>query len=244
MKNAVVAHHYAGDAGRATRALELAQPLHAPLHILVQGIGEPGLADRCAEITATGLREQLVELTPASPSEAEAALQEAIQSVQRRLLDNLAEGEHPGTGATLVASWHVGDTAVIGHLGQCRAYRRRGDALERLTDDHSTLFAFCQRQGIEPEDLEDWPRQYGDQILRGLGFMDPVELEVHHHDVQPGDVYILATDALQAALDGEALVAALHQEVQGNKVIAQSVLRAIRDRTEARDVSVAVVEVS
>lgn len=70
-------------------------------------------------------------------------------------------------------------TAHLFHVGDARIYRLDGNALEPLTEDH--------RLRVSPE------RSY---LSRALGISPHVEIDYQSLPVEPGDVFILATDGV------------------------------------------------
>jgi len=115
-----------------------------------------------------------------------------------------------GMACTLAAISVRDDRATIAHVGDCRVYRFRAGALERLTEDHTVL-----RRMILDGDIEA-----GAAAGLGAAFLDPDsaliadpiedEFEVGLRDVVllSDDVLMLTSDGITAALS-DALIAQL-----------------------------------
>src|SRR5690606_21337175 len=98
-------------------------------------------------------------------------------------------------GSTAVVLTLAGREALIAHVGDSRAYRLRGGALERLTRDHSVVAALVAAGAIRPEHAERHPD--ANRITRALGISQELEPELSAPlFVSPGDVFALCTDGL------------------------------------------------
>jgi serine/threonine protein phosphatase PrpC len=95
--------------------------------------------------------------------------------------------------------------AVIGHVGDSRAYRLRGGRLERLTVDHS-LWEELVAAGAAPAERAGFP--YRHVITRALG-TPHAEPDLRVDALAPGDVFLLCSDGLSEVLTDEVIAAAL-----------------------------------
>ena len=99
-----------------------------------------------------------------------------------------------GMGTTIVACMFYDDKVSIAHVGDSRAYRLRGGQLEQMTLDHSLLQELVDRGFYSHEEAQrSTNRNY---VTRALGVEPTVDVEVHEHDVLPGDIYLLCSDGL------------------------------------------------
>ena len=102
--------------------------------------------------------------------------------------------EFKGLGTTGTALFLRPDGAWLGHVGDSRCYRVRGNKVEQLTFDHSWVWEIARRQGIDPDELGDFKRNV---IIRSLGPEAEVEVDVEGpHPVEPGDSFLLCSDGL------------------------------------------------
>ncbi len=99
-----------------------------------------------------------------------------------------------GMGTTIVVTFFVNDTCYIGHVGDSRVYRLRGDTLVQLTEDHSLLNDYIKMRQLTPEEIEAFPHK--NVIVRALGMKETVQVDVMHEQPQDGDVYLLCSDGL------------------------------------------------
>jgi protein phosphatase len=105
-----------------------------------------------------------------------------------------------GMGTTLV-SLHVTRTgqALIGHVGDSRAYLYRQGALSQLTQDHSLLNDYIRAKRLSPEEIQAFPHK--NVIVRALGMKETVQVDVYNESPRMGDVYLLCSDGLSGMID-------------------------------------------
>lgn len=99
-----------------------------------------------------------------------------------------------GMGTTFVGAYFVRDTIIIGHVGDSRVYRLRGDNFEQLTEDHSLLNDWKKMKQMTEEEIAKFPHK--NVIMRALGMKDTVQVDVLSHPTEPGDLFLLCSDGL------------------------------------------------
>lgn len=117
-----------------------------------------------------------------------------------------------GMGTTMVALLAVRDSALIGHVGDSRVYRLRGERLEQLTEDHSLLNDYLKMKAMTPEEVAAFPHK--NVIVRALGMKETVKVDTVIDSPQPGDLYIMCTDGLSGPASDEDIrtIALAHQQ--------------------------------
>lgn len=110
---------------------------------------------------------------------------------------------YAGMGTTLVLAVFRDDMLMLGHVGDSRAYRLRKGQLTQVTRDHSLLQEQLDAGLLTPEEAVFSSNR--NLVTRAVGVEDTVMLELHQHEVQPGDVYLLCSDGLSDMLDDDAL---------------------------------------
>lgn len=106
-------------------------------------------------------------------------------------------------GTTLTLMYRESDTVYISHIGDSRAYLFREGELKRVTRDHSLVAALVEEGEITEEQAMVHPQR--NIILKALGLEPQVEIDVSAVKIQPGDVFMLATDGLTGLVDDEAI---------------------------------------
>jgi len=109
-------------------------------------------------------------------------------------------------GSTVAALVLHNGHAVVGHVGDSRVYRLRGDELVQLTRDHS-LVAEMQAAGM---DVDPRACSFSNVVTRALG-TGRAAPELDSFEVLPGDRYLLCTDGLTEKLDD----AVIHELLAG-----------------------------
>ena len=83
------------------------------------------------------------------------------------------------------------------------SYRWRGGELAQITRDHSLLQEQIDAGLITPEQASFSANK--NLVTRAVGVEDTVLLEIHQHEVHPGDLYLMCSDGLSDMLDDESL---------------------------------------
>jgi len=99
-----------------------------------------------------------------------------------------------GMGTTLVAMNFSGNSAYLGHVGDSRIYRLRGDKMDLITEDHSLLNDYIKMKDLSEQEIENFPHK--NVIVRALGMKETVQVDVAHEEPEVGDLYLLCTDGL------------------------------------------------
>ncbi|HEX7642362.1 MAG TPA: Stp1/IreP family PP2C-type Ser/Thr phosphatase [Burkholderiaceae bacterium] len=108
------------------------------------------------------------------------------------------EPQFSGMGTTVVAGIFHQDKLTVAHVGDSRVYRLRRGELALITRDHSMLQEQIDAGLIDPE----WARFSANRnmITRAVGVDSAVQVEVHDHLTQVGDIYLLCSDGLSDML--------------------------------------------
>ncbi len=113
-----------------------------------------------------------------------------------------------GMGTTLVALATRGNRAWVAHVGDSRCYRVRHGKLERLTLDHSLVDEQVRLGQLTPAQAETSPMR--NVITRAVGTQDEVAADLIEFVVEPGDLYLLASDGLMREVDDQQIAGILN----------------------------------
>jgi PPM family protein phosphatase len=148
----------------------------------------------------------------ANPKALKRALQAGTDEANTAILDaGIANVQLQGMGTTLVLAAFGPHRSVVGHIGDSRCYRLRGEKLELLTRDHSLLQEQLDAGAITPEQAVLSPHR--NLVTRALGIERHVELEMHEHSVKPGDLYLLCSDGLSEMVSDAQLFTIMLQDI-------------------------------
>lgn len=148
----------------------------------------------------------------ANPKAVRRALQAGTDEANSAILEaGIANVQLQGMGTTLVLAAFGQKRAIIGHIGDSRCYRLRGDKFELLTRDHSLLQEQLDAGAITPEQAVQSPHR--NLVTRALGIERQVELEMHEHSVRAGDLFLLCSDGLSEMVSDAQLFTLLLQNI-------------------------------
>lgn len=152
-----------------------------------------------------------------------------------------SQSQYAGMGTTIVSALFYDNRVVIGHVGDSRAYRLRGEKLQLITRDHSLLQEQIDSGMISIENARHSKNK--NLVTRAVGIDAEVIPEIHLYDVEVGDVYLLCSDGLNDMVEDEDIESVLYG-MQGNLPLAAEQLIQIANDNGGRDnVSVILVKV-
>lgn len=109
-----------------------------------------------------------------------------------------AEGRR-GMGSTLTVALVVGLTAVIGHVGDSRAYLVRNGAMRQLTRDHTWVGEQLAAGVLTEAQAARHPRR--SLLTRALGTAPAVKADTEAIELAEGDRLLLCSDGVSGLLD-------------------------------------------
>jgi protein phosphatase len=102
--------------------------------------------------------------------------------------------ECAGMGTTIVAAVFHGNRVSIGHIGDSRCYRLRGEKFEQLTHDHSLLQEQIDSGQLTPEQAKYSLNK--NLVTRALGIEAIVPADIAEYRLEADDIYLLCSDGL------------------------------------------------
>lgn len=171
-----------------------------------------GMGGHAAGEVASRLAVETVERTLRQEGATDEDARESIRRAVRKANEAIVEQTQlrpdlQGMGTTLVMALVENATAWIGHVGDSRAYRIRGDSIELLTRDHSWVSEQMRLGHLSAEEASRHPWRH--VITRALGSRDDVEAEVWAEPLHSGDLILLCSDGLNSMADEEQILAAV-----------------------------------
>lgn len=136
----------------------------------------------------------------ASAKEVRRAMEVAVENANHSIFNAAhTHRDYAGMGTTLVVAVAQDNRLLLGHIGDSRAYRLRGETLEQITKDHSLLQEQLDSGLITPEQALTALNK--NLITRAVGVEDAVQLECNEFRVSPGDLYMMCSDGLSDMVD-------------------------------------------
>lgn len=122
-----------------------------------------------------------------------------------------------GMGTTLTALAFGSDgRVVVGHVGDSRAYRLRGDQLQVLTDDHTWVADAIASGQLSPRAAETHPMSH--VLSQAVGVDLAPTADITCHEVRAGDVYLLCSDGLTGPVSAPRIRSILADALSAGRV--------------------------
>jgi protein phosphatase len=201
---------------------------------VADGLGAYGGGDLASRLAVLTLLDHSAGNKAAADVRVPRLLRSAFDAANREVFDTALRGEGAAKmQTTMSALLLTPGEAHIGHIGDCRAYRLRGDSLELLTSDHTQVMEMLRMRLITQEQAADHPARYA--LTRSLGGELIVRADIRKETLQEGDTFLLCSDGLWGKLDpGE-----VHEAMRGelyqacNQLIDRAMERGGEDNATA-----------
>lgn len=151
------------------------------------------------------------------------------------------QAQYSGMGTTLVVALWYDNRMAVGHIGDSRLYRLRGDVLEQVTRDHSLL-----QEQIDSGMLTREQARYSQNknlVTRAVGIDPEVDAELHTYLVQSGDIYLLCSDGLSDMVTDEDIQHTLSSLRANLPLAAEHLVQQANDNGGRDNISVILVRV-
>ena len=99
-----------------------------------------------------------------------------------------------GMGTTLDICFIYNNKVYVGHVGDSRIYRIRGEIIRKLTKDHSYVQQLVEDGKITREEAEHHPKK--NMLLKALGCTSMVEPDLRARNIEAGDILLMCSDGL------------------------------------------------
>ena len=200
-----VSHAVASDPGRYRSTNEdscLALPAReggpaVHLFAVADGLGGHNAGDVASRLVVESFERSLA----GGVDRAERWVRSAFTTANLAVHDHAVE--HPdvfGMQSTATLLLLEGNRAVIGHVGDCRAYLVRGGDADLCTTDHSRAMEMLRMRIITPEQAVDHPMR--NQLTRSLGAEILLQVDISRRDLAGGDTLVLCCDGLWSEVGG------------------------------------------
>jgi protein phosphatase len=146
-----------------------------------------------------------------------------------------------GMGTTLVMALLGPDFLTAAHVGDSRLYRVRAGVVERLTEDHSMVQELVQRGKMNASQAAR--SRHRNVITRALGKSQDVVVDVAHHPIAHGDVFLLCSDGLTNMLSDAEIGALLAAHPDDLGAAARSAVERANARGGRDNISVVLIRI-
>jgi protein phosphatase len=170
------------------------------LFIVADGMGAHAAGEEASRIAAERVPLVYEKFSGRSPP---LALRRSIEQTNAEI-NAKGEGaaEFKGMGTTCTSLVILPRGALVGHIGDSRAYRIRGTTIEQLSRDHSLVWELESSGGLTREQAAGAaPKNI---ITRSMGPHPHVEVDLEGpFPVEDGDVFLLCSDGLSGQVTDE-----------------------------------------
>ncbi len=103
-----------------------------------------------------------------------------------------------GMGSTATAAAFNGSKAIIGHVGDSRAYLFSDGVLSQITKDHSYVQMLVDSGIITKKEASEHPAK--NIITRAVGIDENIDVDIYTLRLKQGDTVLLCSDGLNVAV--------------------------------------------
>jgi serine/threonine protein phosphatase PrpC len=203
---------------------------HTHLGVLADGMGGYNAGEVASGMATEFIKAELSAWLSEAGAQADKlqmrrAIKMCVDNANAAILDAANTHIHySGMGTTLVVGVFHGDRLLLGHVGDSRCYRLRGDTLTQITRDHSLLQEQMDAGLLTPEEAALSPHK--NLVTRALGVEAGVMLELNEHLLEPDDIYLMCSDGLSDMMNDAQIAGTLRQRaalsVMANHLVAQA----------------------
>lgn len=164
------------------------------LYVVLDGMGGANAGDVASQTARDAIRDFIIQRR--LNMEPKALLEAAIQYGSATVWNAAQQSrERHGMGTTVVACLLVDPKrAIIGHVGDSRAYLLRHGRLQSLTRDHTIVEELVDRGVVRADEAEHHP--YKNVLSRNLGAKPETRVDLLELEIKPGDRLLLCSDGL------------------------------------------------
>jgi PPM family protein phosphatase len=163
------------------------------------------------------------------------AINEACEAIYTRSQNEI---RCRGMATTAVALQVLGNSGVIGHVGDSRLFMVRQGQIYQVTEDHTLVQQLLQTGVLTPQEARDFPHK--SVLARSVGKHPAVKVDTMVVDIAPGDRFVLCSDGLSDLVDSQEIRRVVEQSAPQE---AAAALVEMANRAGGRDnISVIIVE--
>jgi serine/threonine protein phosphatase PrpC len=214
------------------------------VYAVADGMGGHAAGEVASQIAIEALEDAMSEdswrADGASSKDIFKRLEEAFKEGNRRICESvITRGEWRGMGTTIVALVASGDRALIGHVGDSRAYLLRDGRLVRLTNDHSWVSEQVRLGLLTDEEAHKHPMR--NIITRALGNREDLEVDVTEERFLPGDIFLLCSDGLSSMLSDDEIRRTLSEQAPDPEKACRELVDQANERGGEDNITVVVL---
>jgi PPM family protein phosphatase len=215
------------------------------LAVLADGMGGYNAGEVASGMATTFIKSEMSRWLAQAGKQANAkdvrrALEICVDNANRSIFNAANSNPHyVGMGTTLVVGVFQDNRLMLGHIGDSRCYRLRGNEFQQITKDHSLLQEQLDAGLITPEQAEQSTNK--NLVTRALGVEDTVQTEVNEHRIDDNDTFLLCSDGLSDMV-GDQQIAQILANAPSMEVACQQLIDAANEAGGRDNISVLMVK--
>ena len=212
------------------------------LFVLVDGVGGQAAGGKAADVALTMLRARLERETGPTADR----IREAITIANNEILRVASSrAEWTGMACVLTVALVREHIVTIGHVGDTRLYKLRGDGIEKVTRDHSPVGE--REDANEISEIEAMQHQRRNEVYRDVGSephqqMDPEFIDLYEISFEPDAALLLCSDGLTDLVESGTINQIVTQLAGRPHEVAAALIEAANDAGGKDNVTVVYVE--
>jgi serine/threonine protein phosphatase PrpC len=212
------------------------------IFMVVDGIGGHAAGDKASDVAIATIRERLDRQTGPVPDR----IREAITIANNEIYRTAAtRPDWYGMACVLTVAVVDGDRAVVGHVGDSRLYRLRGDEIEKVTPDHSPVGE--REDANELSELEAMQHPRRNEVYRDVGseprsVSDGEFVFLTEIELPPDAALLICSDGLTDQVPAETIRQVVRSAGGSPERVARALIEAANDAGGKDNVTVVLVE--
>ena len=194
------------------------------LYVVCDGMGGHAGGETASRLAVQTIEKELISARlradnpfssdkPLADSPLAGALREAVEGACAAVFrTSKVNPDLAGMGTTCISLLVHGTHALVGHVGDSRAYLVRGREVHQLTEDHSLVNEQVRAGLISEEEARH--SRLKNIITRSVGFEEDVLVDVIGVETQPGDRFLLCSDGLSNLVSTDEIGDALRGKLE------------------------------
>ena len=217
------------------------------LGVLADGMGGYNAGEIASGMATAFIKSELARwLSQAGPQanagQVRRAVEVCVDNANRSIFNaSNSNPQYSGMGTTLVVGIFQSARLMLGHIGDSRCYRLRGNELLQITRDHSLLQEQIDAGLLTPAQAAASPNK--NLVTRALGVEDAVMLELCEHQVEAGDIYLMCSDGLSDMVE-DAGMARILQDGSSLAQMAQELVFRANENGGRDNITVLLIQVA
>jgi protein phosphatase len=179
------------------------------LYVVADGMGGHAAGEIASQIAVESMEKYFSSPAHTKGSPAD-RLRQTIELANRAVYDaGECDPSLNGMGSTIVVMHALPQSALIGYVGDSRAYLYRQGVVEQVTEDHSLVAEYVRQGLLTREAAARHPMRH--VISRALGASPDVDPEFIKKIPCVGDIFLLCSDGLSNCVTPEEMAILLSQ---------------------------------